>query len=86
MEYIDSSMVSTGESQLDEIASYKTNVLSYYKYNMSIAHININSIWNKIDEVELLLNEGQFHFLPSRKPSSTLHIIVFTRNTQIIGC
>ena len=62
MECIDSSMVSTGKSQLDEIASYKTNVLSYYKYNMSIAHININSIWNKIDEVELLLNEGQFHF------------------------
>ena len=61
MECIDSSMVSTGESQLDAIASYKTNVLSRYKYNMSIAHININSIWNKIDEVELLLNEGQFH-------------------------
>lgn len=61
MECIDSSMVSTGESQLDEIARYKTNVLSYYKY-MSIAHININSIWNKIEEVGLLLNEGRFHF------------------------
>ena len=48
---------------MDEIADYKTNVLSYYKYNMSIAHININSIWNKIDEVKLLLNEGLFHIL-----------------------
>ena len=60
---IDSSMVSSGESQVDEIANYKTNVLSHYKYNISIAHININSIWNKIDEVKLLLNEGLFHIL-----------------------
>lgn len=51
------------EPQVDEIANYKTNILSYYKYNMSIAHVNINSTWNKIDEVELLLNEGLFHIL-----------------------
>lgn len=43
---IDSFMDSTGEPQVDEIANYKTNILSYYKYNMSIAHVNINSIWN----------------------------------------
>ncbi|KAL9959888.1 hypothetical protein ACROYT_G033260 [Oculina patagonica] len=59
---IDSSMVST-DLQEDEISSFKTNVLSYYKFNMSIAHININSIWNKIDEVKLLLNEGLFDIL-----------------------
>ena len=45
-------MVSSGESQVDEIANYKTNALSHYKYNTSIAHININSIWNKIDAVK----------------------------------
>ena len=56
-------MDSTGEKQVDEITNYKTNVLSYYKYNMSVAHVNINSIWNKIDEVKLLLNEGLFHIL-----------------------
>lgn len=60
---IDSSMVSSGESQVDEIANYKTNVLSHYKYNIFIARININSIWNKIDAVKLLLNEGLFHIL-----------------------
>ena len=59
---IDSSMVST-DLQADEISSFKTNVLSYYKFNLSIAHININSIWNKIDEVKLLLNEGLFDIL-----------------------
>ena len=26
-------------------------------------HININNIWNKIDEVKFLLNEGLFHIL-----------------------
>ena len=41
---IDSFMDSMGEPQVDEIANYKTNILSYYKYNMSIAHVNINSI------------------------------------------
>lgn len=55
-------MVST-ESQADEISSFKSNVLFYYKFNLSIAHININSIWNKIDEAKLLLNEGLFDFL-----------------------
>ena len=60
---IDSFMDSTGENQVDEITNYKTNVLSYYKYNMSVAHININSIWNRIDEVKLLLNEGLLHIL-----------------------
>ena len=48
---------------MDEITNNKTNVLSCYKYNMSIAHINIKSIWNEIDEVKLLLNEGLFHIL-----------------------
>ena len=54
---VNSSLDST-DSQVDEISNFKTKVLSYYKYNLSIAHININSIWNKIDEVKLLLNEG----------------------------
>ena len=30
---------------------------------MSTAHTNINSIWNKIDDIKLLLNEGLFHIL-----------------------
>lgn len=30
--------------------------------------------------------KANFTFLPSRKPSWTLHIIVFTCNTHIIGC
>ena len=59
---LDSSITSS-EPPGDEISSYKTNVLSYYKFNLSIAHININSIWNKIDEVKILLNEGLFDIL-----------------------
>lgn len=51
------------ESQVDEISNFKTKVLSYYKFNLSIAHININSIWSKIDEIKLLLNEGLFDIL-----------------------
>ena len=64
---IDSFTDSIGEPQVEEIANYKTNILSYYKYNMSIAHININTIWNKIDEIKLLLNEGLFQILAISK-------------------
>lgn len=46
---------------MEEIVNYKMNILLYYKYNMFIVYVNINSIWNKIDEVKLLLNEGLFY-------------------------
>ena len=81
---IDSSMVSTGESRVDEIANYNTNVV----VNKSIAHININSIWNRIDEVKLLLNEGLFHFLAisETKSDSTYNSFHLHTLAHIIGC
>ena len=81
---IDSSMISTGESRLDEIANYNTNVV----VNKSIAHININSIWNRIDEVKLLLNEGLFYFLAisETKSDSTYNSFHLHTLAHIIGC
>ena len=80
---IDSSMVSTGESRVDEIANYNTNVV----VNKSIAHININSIWNRIDEVKLLLNEGLFHILAisETKSDSTYNSFHLHTLAHIIG-
>ena len=77
-------MISTGESRVDEIANYNTNVV----VNKSIAHININSIWNRIDEVKLLLNEGLFHFLAisETKSDSTYNSFHLHTLAYIIGC
>ncbi|KAL9986310.1 hypothetical protein ACROYT_G000444 [Oculina patagonica] len=40
----------------DSIEWFSENVSSYYKSNVKIAHLNINSIQNKMDEVKEMLN------------------------------
>ena len=55
--FFSSSASSSGESlhssnpQIDEATRYKEQIKSYYKYNMSIAHLNINSLFNKVDKI-----------------------------------
>ena len=68
--FFSSSASSSGESlhssnpQIDEATRYKEQIKSFYKYNMSIAHLNINSLFNKVDEVKhLLLDDGLFDIL-----------------------
>ena len=39
---------------------YYSNITSYYKYNLQIAYLNINSLINKIDEVKDMLNKEMF--------------------------
>ena len=42
---------------------YKENIKGYYKKNLSIGHLNTNSIIGKIDEIFDLLNECRFDIL-----------------------
>ena len=44
-------------------AWYRTQIKDYYKNNLSIGHLNINSIFSKIDEVIDILNECHFNIL-----------------------
>lgn len=50
----------TGDKEVvnskDSIDWFLTNVKSYYKSNLKIAHLNINSLLNKLDEVKNMLN------------------------------
>ena len=39
------------------------NVNGYYKFNLKLAYLNINSITNKIDEVKEMLGKGMFDIL-----------------------
>ena len=47
----------------DSIEWYSENVSSYYKSNVKIAHLNINSIQNKMDEIREMLNRNMFDIL-----------------------
>ena len=50
-------------SEPDVIVDYKTSIAAYYKFNLSIAHQNINSFQNKMDEITTLLNQELFDIL-----------------------
>ena len=45
------------------VDDYKTSIAAYYKFNLSIAHQNINSLQNKMDEIRTLLNQELFDVL-----------------------
>lgn len=48
----------------DSLDWYETSICSYYKSNLKIAYlVNINSLQNKLDEVEKMLNRNLFHIL-----------------------
>lgn len=50
-------------SETDVVADYKASIAAYYKFNLSIAHQNINSLQNKMDEIRALLNQELFDIL-----------------------
>lgn len=61
-EYTDQS--NTGrETGEDSIKWCEPNINSYYKYNLKLAHININGLRNKPDEVKQILNCKLFDML-----------------------
>ena len=47
----------------DSLEWYKSNIGSYYKHDLKIAHLNINSILNKVVEVKVMLNRNMFDIL-----------------------
>ena len=73
---------SKGGSQYDELEDndcdsldwYQSNISGYYKFNIKIGYLNINSVVNKIDEVKELLNRNMFDilFLAETKIDSTV--------------
>lgn len=47
----------------DSLEWFSGNISSYCKSNIKIAHLNINSIQNKLDEVKEMLNRNMFDIL-----------------------
>jgi hypothetical protein len=61
-----SQLINKSDSNSAEFAAsewFNTNINSYYKNNLMIAHLNINSICGKVDEVIDLLNTCKFDVL-----------------------
>lgn len=52
---------SSDESDLAPIDWFASNINSYYKRNLKIGHLNVNSIYGKVDEVIDLLNTCRFN-------------------------
>ena len=42
---------------------FQTNVRNYYKSNLVIGHLNINIVYNKLDEIKNLLSKKMFDIL-----------------------
>ena len=51
------------EHSVDSVDWFSRNVNGYYKSNLKIAHLNINSLQNKLDEVKNMLNKSLFDSL-----------------------
>ena len=50
-------------SPLSSFDWYKIHIQDYYKSNLKIGHLNINSIFNKLDEVKAIFNTYLFDIL-----------------------
>ena len=57
------SITSDADSIPDSLEWFSRNISSYYRSNIKIAHFNINSIQNKLDEVKDILNRNMFDTL-----------------------
>ena len=57
------SITSDNDSIPGSLEMFSENISSYYKSNIKIAHLNINSIQNKLDEVKDMLNRNMFDIL-----------------------
>ena len=54
----------TGELDNDDsLTWFQSHIGSYYRFNLKIGYLNINSIINKIDEVKEMLNKNMFDIL-----------------------
>ena len=62
------------DNDSDSLDWYQSNISGYYKFNIKIGYLNINSVVNKIDEVKELLNRKTFDilFLAETKIDSTV--------------
>ena len=62
------------DNDSDSLDWYQSNISGYYKFNIKIGYLNINSVVNKIDEVKDLLNRNMFDilFLAETKIDSTV--------------
>ena len=58
-----STSTNSDTSEPSVIVDYKASIAAYYKFNLSIAHQNINSLQNKMDEIRTLLNQELFDIL-----------------------
>ena len=48
---------------VDFMSWYQSNINTYYKFNLKIAYLNINSLINKVDEVKEMLSRNMFDIL-----------------------
>ena len=62
------------DNDSDSLDWYQSDISGYYKFNIKIGYLNINSVVNKIDEVKDLLNRNMFDilFLAETKIDSTV--------------
>ena len=69
------------DSDTDSLSWYTANVSEYYKFNLKLAYLNINSITNKIDEVKEMLGKGLFDilFIAESKIDSTTSTTVLAQ-------
>ena len=51
------------DDQLSPIEWFNCNITGYYKNNLKIGHLNVNSIYGKADEIIDLLSTCQFDIL-----------------------
>ena len=55
--------IQTATNIMDSTSWYKANICNYYKSNLKIAYLNINSIQNKLYEVKNMLKRNFFDIL-----------------------
>ena len=65
------------DTDIRSISWFQTNVRNYYKSNLIIGHLNINSIYNKLDEVKDLLNKNLFDILFLAEPRLMLQCPIY---------
>ena len=73
------------DNDIDSLDRYQSNISGYYKLNIKIGYLNINSVVNKIDEVKELLNRNMFDilFLAETKMTVLFHRTWF--HTQVFA-
>ena len=66
------------EHSEDSVDWFSRNVNVYYKFKLKKAHLNINSLQNKLDEVKNMLKKSLFDILFMAQPQ-----IVYSNNRDI---